>query len=86
MDLVLKTDIHGNRQRFAAGPLDLFRSRIDRARKLGMRLDGLTGNHDVGAIAGCAQPNRQPDAAAGSGNEKCLTRKTPHGNPPASLS
>ena len=60
------------RQRAAAGLFDLGGGGVDGAFELGMRLDGLGGNRDIGAVAGCFERDRQPDAARAAGDEQGL--------------
>ena len=52
------------RQRLAAGVLDLLGGGVDGARQSRMRLGGLGGDRDIGAVAGGAQRDGQADAAA----------------------
>ena len=52
------------RQRLAAGGLDLLGGRVDGAGQLLMRLGGLGGDGDVGAVARGVQRDGEADAAA----------------------
>ena len=61
---------HG--ERLAAGLLDLLGRRVDGARQLGVRLGGLGGDDDVGAVARGAQADGLADAAARAGDEERL--------------
>ena len=76
--LLLVADVADDRQRLAAGRLDLLGGRVDRALELGVRLRGLGDQRDVGAVASGAQGDRQPDAAAGAGDEEGLAREVGH--------
>ena len=76
--LRLIAHVHDQRQCPAAGALDLLGGAVDGAGELGMRRGGLGGDRDVGAVACGAQRDREPDAAAGPGDEECLAGKT-HG-------
>jgi hypothetical protein len=67
---VLVADVDHARQRLAAGGLDLVGCGVDRAGQLGVRLGGLGGDDDVGAVARRAQRDGQADAAAGAGDEE----------------
>ena len=64
IDLGLLADVDLERQRLAAGRLDLLGRAVNGAGQLGMRLDGLGGDRDVGAVARGAQRDGQADAAA----------------------
>ena len=44
-------DVDNQRQRLAAGAFDLFRSGVDRAFELRMRLRGFRRDRDIGAVA-----------------------------------
>ena len=72
LDLRLVAHVHRDRQRLAARALDLLGRRVDRPRQLRMRLDGLGGDDDVGAVARGAQRDGLADAAAGAGDEEGL--------------
>src|SRR6185369_656981 len=67
LNLVLVTDIAGNRQRSSAGPFNLLSGRVDRTFQLRIRLRGLGGNCHVGPILRGALGDRQPYAATGAG-------------------
>ena len=67
--------IDNQRQRLAAGALDLFGSGIDGAVKLWMRLGGFRRDGDIGAVARGAQRDRKPDAARRAGDEQCFSGK-----------
>ena len=54
------------------GLFDCFRRRMDRAFELGMRGLGLGRDRDIGAVAGGAQRDREPDAARSAGDEEGL--------------
>ena len=66
LHLILKADIHGQRQRVAARRFHLRRRRVDGARQSGMRSIGFRCDYNICAIARRAQRNRQADAAAGA--------------------
>ena len=72
LDRVLVAHIDDERQRPAAGLLDLLGGGVDRAFELGMRRLGLGGDGDVGAVARRPQRDREPDAARGAGDEQRL--------------
>ena len=74
--LLLFADIHLQCQRLATRRLDRRSGGVDRPGQLGIGHAALGGNHDVGAIAGRAQGNRQTDAARGAGNEQGFAGKT----------
>ena len=61
---VVVADVADDRQRAAAGRLDLLGRRVDRALELGVRLGGLRDQRDVRAVARGAQRDREADAAA----------------------
>ena len=67
--------IDHQRQRLAAGALDLIGRGIDRALQFWMRLGGFRSDSDVGAVARGAQRNRQPNAARGAGDEQGFAGK-----------
>ena len=73
---------HDERQRLAAGRLDLLGGRVDGAFELGMRLGRLGGDGDVGAVARGAQRDGEADAAAGAGDEQGLASERRHAVPP----
>ena len=64
--------VDGERERVAAGLFDLGRGGVDGAFELGMRLDGLGGNGDIGAVGGGFERDREPDAARAAGDEQGL--------------
>ena len=68
-DVVVVADIADQRQRPAAGGLDLFGGGVDGALQLGVGLAGLGQQHHVGAVPGRAQRDGQADAAAAAGDE-----------------
>ena len=68
----LVADVDGERQRLAAGRLDLLGGGVDRAFELRMRLGRLRGDGDVGAVARGAERDGEPDAARGAGDEERL--------------
>jgi len=63
-------DVDDEGQRFAAGFADFLGRREDRPGQLGVRLVGLGGDRDVGAVARRAQRNREADAARGASNKE----------------
>ena len=69
---LLVAHVDWQRQRLAAGRLDLRGRGVDRARQLRMRLGGLGRDRDVGAVARRAQRDGEPDAARGAGDEEGL--------------
>jgi hypothetical protein len=69
---VLVADVADDRERRPARLLDLRRGGEHRAREARVRLGRLGDQRDVGAVAGGAQRNRQPDAAAAAGDEQRL--------------
>ena len=71
--LVAHIDHQG--QRVAAGFGDLVGGGEDGARQLRMRLVGLGGNGDVGAVARGAERNCKPDAARCAGDEERVVFK-----------
>ena len=71
-DLRLLADVADDRQRLAAGLLDLLGRRVDRARQLRMRLGGLGRDRHIGAVARRPQRDGQPDAARAAGDEQRL--------------
>ena len=52
-------DVDGERQRLAAGALDLLGGGVDGAGQFRMRFGGLGGDRDIGAVARGAKRNRQ---------------------------
>ena len=70
LHLRLVAHVDRERQRLAAGPGDLLGGGEDGARQLRVRLVGLGGDRDVGAVARGAQRDREPDAARGAGDEQ----------------
>ena len=68
-------DVDDERQRLAARLLDCFGRGVDGAGKLRMWFDGLGCDCDIGAVAGGAKPNRQPDAARSAGDEQGFSSK-----------
>ena len=70
VDLRFVADVGGDRERLAAGRFDIGGRRVDRARQLRMRLGGLRGDDDVGAVGGGAHRDRVADASRGSGDEE----------------
>ena len=90
--LVLVADVAQDAAAPCRRPLDLLGGGVDGARQLRVRLGGLGGDRDIGAVARGAQRDRQADAAAGAGDEQRLLlsvsillfsffMKTPHPNP-----
>ena len=59
-----------HRDALAAGGLDVGHGGVHGAWQLGVRLGGLGQQHDVGALLGRAQRDRQPDAAAAAGDDE----------------
>ena len=85
LHLLLEADVAHERQRLAAGRLDLLGRRVDGAFELGVRLGRLGGDGDVGAVARRPQRDGEADAAAGAGDEQRLALERCHGVPsPAS--
>ena len=68
------------RQRLAAGFFDRGGGGVDGAFQLGVRIDGLGGDGDIGAVGGGFERDRKPDAARAAGDEKRLAFKR-HGRP-----
>ena len=66
----LVAHVDRERQRLAAGFFDLRRGGVDGAFELGMRLDRLGGDGDIGAVGGGLERDGEPDAARGAGDEK----------------
>ena len=62
-DRLLVADVADDRQRLAAGLLDLLGGRVDGAFELGVRLGRLGDQRDVRAVARGAHGDREPDAA-----------------------
>ena len=62
--------IDGERQRLAAGLFDLCGGGVDGAFELGMRIDGLGGDRDIGAVGGGFERDGEPDAARAAGDEE----------------
>ena len=69
----LLAHVHGKRQRVPAGLFDRGGGGVDGAFELGMRLHGLGGDGDIGAVGGGFERDREPDAARAAGDEKRLT-------------
>src|SRR5260221_10211286 len=63
LDLLLVADVTDEWQRSSAGVFDLPRSGVDRPWQRGMWLRGLGRDRDIGAVAGRAQHNSEPDSA-----------------------
>ena len=84
VDVGLVAHVDDQRQRLAAGVLDLLGGGVDGAGQVLVRLGGLGGDGDVGAVPGGAQGDGQADAAAGAGDEQGLAGKA-HGVPPQAL-
>ena len=76
--LRLVADVAQHRQRLAAGGADFLRRGVDGALELRMRLRGLGRDRDIGAVTRGAQRDRQPDAAAGAGDEQRLAFERCH--------
>ena len=76
--LGLVADIAEDRQRLAAGGADLVGGGVDGALQFRMRLRGLGGDRDIGAVARGAQRDRKPDAAAAAGYEQRLALERCH--------
>ena len=70
LHLRLIAHIDNERQRLTACLRDLLRGGEDGAGELGMRLLGFGGDRDVGAVAGGAQRNGEPDPARCAGDEQ----------------
>ena len=77
----LVAHVEHERKRAAAGALDLFRGAVHGSGQLRVRRVGLGRDGDIGAVAGGAQRDGEPDAARGPGDEQRLARKR-HGAPP----
>ena len=69
-DRGLVAHVDHERQRLAAGLLDLGGGGVDGAFELGMRLDRLGGDGDIGAVARRLERDGEADAARGAGDEK----------------
>ena len=78
LHLLLVADVADQRQRAAAGLLDLGGGGVDRAFELGIGLGGLGGDGDVGAVARGALGDGEADAAAGAGDEQRLAFEGGH--------
>ena len=74
----LVADVAGDRQRLAAGLLDLRGRGVDRSRQLRIRRGGLGRDRDVGAVARGAHGDREPDAARAAGDEQRLAGERRH--------
>ena len=77
----LVAHVDGERQRLAAGLFDRGGGGVDGAFELGMRLDGLGGDGDIGAVGGGLERDRETDAARAAGDEQGLALQR-HGDPP----
>src|SRR5665213_3889362 len=64
----------------AAGGADFVSGGVDGALELRLRLGGLGGDRDIGAIARGAQRDRQSDPAAATGHEQRLAFERCHGS------
>ena len=82
LDLRLVADVGGDRQGAAARALDLLGRGVDGARELRVRLGGLGGDHDVGAVRRGPEADRQADAAARAGDEQGLAFEIRHARLP----
>jgi hypothetical protein len=80
LHLLLEADIAGDGQRLAAGRFDLLGGGEDGAFELGMRLGGLGGDGNVGAVARGPERDGQADAPAGAGNKQRLALECRHGS------
>ena len=80
VDALLVADVAGQRQRLAAGLLDLLGGGEDRAGQPRIGLHGLGRDGDVGAVARGAQRDGKSDAPAGAGHEQGLATQA-HGVP-----
>jgi hypothetical protein len=76
--LGLFADVAQDRQRLAAGAADFVGGGVDSALEFRVRLGGLGGNRDIGAVPRGAQRNREPDSAAAAGYEQCLAFEVCH--------
>src|SRR5262249_44451287 len=72
LDRALVAHVDNQRQGLAAGLFDCLRRRIDRAFELVMRGLRLGCDRDIGAVAGGAQRDREPDTARSTGDEEGL--------------
>ena len=75
VDVGLVAHVDDQRQRLAAGLLDLLGGGVDGAGQVLVRLGGLGGDGDVGAVAGGAQRDRQADAAAAPVTNRVLLER-----------
>src|SRR5258708_39624811 len=69
-DARLVTHVHRQRQRLAAGTLDVLGGAVDGASELRMRRGGLGGDRDIRSLPRRPQRNGQADSAAGTGNKQ----------------
>src|ERR1700692_3407886 len=65
----LVANVHNKRERLAASRFNSGSRRINRALETRVRVGGLCGNHDVGAVACGCKANRESDAATTAGHE-----------------
>ncbi len=77
-NLRIDPNVHHQRKRVAASPLDLLGGGEDGAGQLGMRLGGLGSDCDVGPVLCGAQSDSEPDAPTGSRDEECFPAKRAH--------
>jgi len=78
LNLFLRSNIHGAGQGFSPGGLHSGGRTMNCPGQFGMRLDGLGGNDNIGALASRAQPSGVADSPAGAGDEQCLAFKVYH--------
>jgi hypothetical protein len=76
--LRLLANVHLQGQRPAASSLHRGGSGMDGARELRIGHTALGRDHHVGAVAGGAQRDRQPDAAGGTGDEEGFAGQLAH--------
>jgi hypothetical protein len=69
LDLLLEADVAGKRQRAASRRFDLGSRGLDRPLELRVGLLRLGNDGDVGTVTRRALGDREPDAAAGAGDE-----------------
>src|SRR5207248_8084817 len=74
-DACFVADVDDERQRLAARRFELLRGGEDGSGQVLVRLRGLRGDRDVGAVACGAQRNREADATARAGDEQGLARQ-----------
>jgi len=69
LHVLFAAHIADNRQRLAARCLDIGGRGVHRSGQAGMGRVGLGQQHHVGALLGCRDSDREPDAAAAAGDD-----------------